>query len=394
MVRTLLVGPHSEQGVYTNPITGVLYLHAMLRLHGFEVDWIDENQGDPVITSGYDVVGVSMMTSNRKRALEICRQAKNDEALVVAGGPHPTLCFDQLLITYPFIDLCVHGDGEHALLEIVRGTPYPFIPNLAWRNVGTVAHTTRVPLNLDDLPFPSFDTVDFSRYKGGARIFFSRGCAYGKCMFCSVAAQWGRQRWRSPENMVREMLWLKELGQTGFALYDDCLTGNRELALQLFQSMIDNHVDDMWWCGTTRVGLVDRELVAMMKRAGCQEITFGVETAHPEAMKIYAKGQTIDQAERAIGWCKEVGLRCSVLMIYNGVRAREFDPVSKAWVARMGVGEGSANELQIFPGTPLFRAMKDHGFITDRFWVESDVPFPVYRGELDGMSVEEWKKYL
>jgi len=394
MVKSvLLVGPDSRQGTYTNPPGGLLYLHAMLRANDVPVDWVDENQNDVIDVTQHDIIGISMMTSNRHRALEIARQAKDAGKFVVVGGPHPTLMWDQILRHYPFIDVCVQGDGEYPLLEIARGTHLPFIPGVAWRNGNDVAYTTRVrDYDLDGLPFPSFDTVDFSRYVGGARIFFSRGCVYGKCVFCSVAAQWGAQRWRSPENMVREMLWLKELGQNGFALYDDCLTGNHDLAAALFQEMIDKGVNDMWWCGTTRVGLVDRDLIALMKRAGCQELTFGVETAHPEAMKIYAKGQTIDQAERAIGWCKEFGLRCSVLMIYNGFRAAQYDPTSHQWVARMGVGEGSANELQIFPGTPLYQAMVDHGHMDDSFWL-GPTPFGIYRGQLDNMGPADWARY-
>lgn len=390
-VKVLLVSPYSAQGTYFNPATGLLYLHAMLRANDIDVVWRDENQGD-VVDVPHDITGISMMTSNRHRALQLAREAKAAGRLVIVGGPHPTLMWKQLLQEYPFIDMCVIGDGEYPLLEIAKGTPLPFIPGVAFRANGEIVHTTPIPPDLDTLPFPSFDTVDFSRFKGGARIFFSRGCVYGQCMFCSVAAQWGRQRWRSPDNMLREMLWLRELGQNGFALYDDCLTGNRELLVRLLNGMIENKLDTMWWCGTTRVGLVDRELIGLIKRAGCQELTFGVETAHPEAMKIYAKGQTIEQAERAIGWCKEVGLRTSVLMIYNGIRYREFDPTSKRWVAKMGVGEGSANELQIFPGTPLYRAMVTHGHMNDSFWLGPQ-PFGIYNGELDHLAPAEWATY-
>ena len=369
MKSVLLVGPYSKQGTYFNPITGVLYLHATLRAAGFPVDWVDENLGTPIDVSKHDIIGISMMTSNRHRSLEIAKQAKEAGKYVVVGGPHPTLMAEHLLNNYPFIDVCVRGDGESPLLDIVRNKQLQDIAGVSFRANGSVVHTTRIQPNLDSLDFPSWDTVPWPDYLGGARIFFSRGCVWGKCMFCSVAAQWGTQRWRSPENMIREMLWLKELGQTGFAMYDDCMTGNTELATQLFNQMIENDLASMWWCCTTRVGMVDREMIGLIKRAGCDEITFGVETAHPEAMKLYAKGQTVEQATQAVTWCKEVGLKCSVLMIYQGIRAAEFDPVSHQWVAQMGVGEGSANELQIFPGTQLYRAMVAHGKMSDDFWL-------------------------
>ena len=392
MVKSiLLVSPDSRQGTYTNPPSGLLYLHAMLRAHDIPVVWRDENQGD-VVDVPHDITGISMMTSNRHRALELAKQAKDAGRTVIVGGPHPTLMWEHLLRNYPFIDACVIGDGEYPMLEIAQGKRFEYVAGVAFRSGREIVHTTPVPPRLDTLPFPSFDTVDFSRYVGGARVFFSRGCAWGKCMFCSVAAQWGAQRWRSPGNMINEMLWLRSLGQEGFALYDDCLTGNRELIVGLLNGMIDNGLNTMWWCGTTRVGMVDRELIGLIKRAGCQELTFGVETAHPEAMKIYAKGQSITQADQAIAWCKEVGLRTSVLMIYNGLRAKEFDPVSHAWVARMKVWEGSANELQIFPGTPLYKAMVDNGFMDDHFWLGPE-PFGIYRGQLDHLGPQDWAKY-
>ena len=394
MVRSvLLVGPYSKQGTYTNPPTGLLYLHAMLRANDVPVDWVDENQHDVIDVTQHDIIGIQMMTSNRHRALHIAKAAKDAGKFVVVGGPHPTLMWKQVLENYPYIDLCVIGDGEYPLLDIAQGKQPAFIPGVAWRNGREIAHTTRnLNWSLDALPLPSFDAVDFSRYVGGARVFYSRGCGHGKCIFCSVAAQWGPQRWRSVDNMIQEMQWLKDLGQSGFALYDDCMTCDRDRAAALFQAMIDNDLTGMWWCCTTRVSAVDPDIIALMKRAGCQEVTFGVETAHPEAMKIYAKGQTVEQAENAIAWCKQVGLRCSVLMIYNGIRAGQYDGFTKQWVAKMGVGEGSANELQIFPATPLYRAMVDHGFMDDSFWLGPE-PFGIYHGQLDHLEPRDWAKY-
>jgi len=392
MKSVLLVGPYSKQGNYYNPLTGVLYVHSTLRANNVPVDWVDENLGDVVDVSQHDIIGISMMTSNRHRALEIAKQAKDAGKMVVVGGPHPTLMAEHLLTHYPFIDVCVRGDGEQPMLDISRDKRFEFTSGLTWRSGSDIVHTTRIQPNLDSLPFPSWDTVPWDRYMGGARIFGSRGCVWGKCIFCSVAAQWGAQRWRSPENMIEEMLWLRSLGQGGFAMYDDCMTGNREFATQLFTKMIENNLDKMWWCCTTRVGMVDREMIGLIKRAGCDEITFGVETAHPEALKLYAKGQTVEQATSAVNWCKEVGLRCSVLMIFNGLRSAEFDPVSRQWVSQMGVGQGSAHELQVFPGTPLYRAMVAHGKMSDDFWLGPE-PFGIYKGELDHLTPGNWSAY-
>jgi len=388
----LLVGPQSKQGTYDNPLTGVLYLHSTLRASNIPVDWVDENIGDVIDVSQHDIIGISMMTSNRHRSLEIAKQAKEAGKYVVIGGPHPTLMARHLLENYPYIDVCVRGDGEQPLLDIARNKRLEHIAGVSWMVNGEVVETTRIRPSLDALSFPSWDTVPWEKYVGGARIFFSRGCVYGKCVFCSVAAQWGDQRWRSPEKMIQEMLWLKELGQGGFAMYDDCMTGNPELVTQLFNQMIEAGLNDMWWCCTTRVSMVDREMIGLIKRAGCDEITFGVETAHPEAMKLYAKGQTVEQATQAVSWCKEVGLKCSVLMIYQGFRAAEFDPVSHQWVAKMGVGEGSAHELQIFPATPLYKAMVAHGKMSDDFWLGPQ-PFGLYRGELDHLGPADWAAF-
>lgn len=407
MTRVLLTYPDIKQGNYHCPPTGMLYLHAMLRHHNIESEWVDGNivgfQGvlEKIDQYGPDIVGVSALTLGRHRALEILQYAKNKHGMfTIAGGAHANVMYEQVLRNYPWVDSCCVGGGEWTILELAQGKQFSAIPNFAWREGTNVYHTTaRIEDNID-YPFPRWDMVPWQEYYtrnfGGPRLIWSRGCSWGNCIFCTVKGIWGPYKVRSVENMIAEIKWLFELGvgQKGWSWADDLFSGDLERTKALLRRMIEEKIRPDYFDVTTRIDCVDREFIELLREADCRELRLGIETAHPEAMKLYCKGVTRAQMDQVIGWCKELGQRVCGLMIYWGVRWKEFDPVSRQWAQdNLGGNVGSANELQIFPGTPLYRAMVDHGLMQDSFWLGHH-HYGVYKGELDHLTPNDWAKYI
>jgi anaerobic magnesium-protoporphyrin IX monomethyl ester cyclase len=58
----------------------------------------------------------------------------------------------------------------------------------------------------------------------------------------------------------------------------------------------------------SRVDTVSLEVLQKMKEAGCTTISFGVESANEEILKLVKKGITIPKVIKAIKMCKEVGI--------------------------------------------------------------------------------------
>jgi anaerobic magnesium-protoporphyrin IX monomethyl ester cyclase len=59
----------------------------------------------------------------------------------------------------------------------------------------------------------------------------------------------------------------------------------------------------------SRPNVLTRDLLEMMKRAGCHTIQMGVETASDELLNHYSKGVSREQVRHAVAMCKEVGIR-------------------------------------------------------------------------------------
>ncbi|MEI7562612.1 MAG: hypothetical protein WCJ39_02625 [bacterium] len=48
------------------------------------------------------------------------------------------------------------------------------------------------------------------------------------------------------------------------------------------------------WFGFSRVDVLDKETMQLMKQAGCHTIRFGVESGNEYILKTYGKGYTLD----------------------------------------------------------------------------------------------------
>ena len=168
------------------------------------------------------VFGISMNTHNRysvKKASEIIK-SKFKDSLVFSGGPHITLEPEDTLKNCRAIDIGIIGEGELTVCEVIRELKNNTLKNnirdilgIAYRDGKNIIVNPRRPRikNLDKIPFPDRDVLNVKRFPPlhipgtdpkevkGTNMIGSRGCPY-KCVFCSVADQWGRQTtFRSPE---------------------------------------------------------------------------------------------------------------------------------------------------------------------------------------------------
>ncbi|MDE3091505.1 MAG: cobalamin-dependent protein, partial [Chloroflexota bacterium] len=120
----------------------------------------------------YDVVGISSPTVLIENAWAAARDAKARGAITILGGPHLTLQPDESM-QKPQVDLVVRGEGESAIIEILRALETPVnskqysvnserlqdILGLSWRDVtGRVMHNLDRPLraDIDNIPLPAY----------------------------------------------------------------------------------------------------------------------------------------------------------------------------------------------------------------------------------------------
>jgi radical SAM superfamily enzyme YgiQ (UPF0313 family) len=87
---------------------------------------------------------------------------------------------------------------------------------------------------------------------------------------------------------------------------DSTLTTNRAWVMDFCEELLSSGVKVAWSCNA-RVDTVDEDMLRLMKRAGCWEILFGVESANQKSLDSMNKGVTVEENTKAIRLCLKLG---------------------------------------------------------------------------------------
>jgi radical SAM superfamily enzyme YgiQ (UPF0313 family) len=72
---------------------------------------------------------------------------------------------------------------------------------------------------------------------------------------------------------------------------------NKNRTKELMQYLEDKGI--FWKC-STRIDCIDEEILELMKKSGCKEIAFGIESADEEVLDIIGKKTNILQAKHIL----------------------------------------------------------------------------------------------
>lgn len=326
-----------------------------------------------------DVVGITVMTAKYASAMkiaEIVKDINGGQIKVVWGGPHPTICTKEV-INEPLVDFAVSGEGEETfeelLMEIQRGNDnFDKIKGLAYKvdGVSRINPARELIQDLDKLPMPDRGNILFSeRYfeSSFGNMITLRGCPF-LCGYCSAKSIWTRKcRYRSIENVITEIRWVKERFKTkGFYFWDDSFTLNRNRVVNICNTLINESLNISWGC-TTRVNLLDEELLALMKKAGCDYISVGVESGSERILKIIEKNITIKQIKKAVEMIKNNKISFEAFFMI-GFPDETAEDIEKTFQLMKEI-EGGGVCFSIFtpyPGSKQFETAKSYGLIPEK----------------------------
>jgi radical SAM superfamily enzyme YgiQ (UPF0313 family) len=342
-------GNLSDVGSVLPPL-GLCYLAAVSRDCGYQTSILDcyaENLTtiqaiERLCSHPLDIVGISSTTQEIGQAAKLAAGIKNrrPETMVIVGGVHVTSSPVETLKRYPQFDLAFIGESESTLPEFLDAyqnqSSLTNIAGLALRRNHVLVSENglatssnegdhdifltprRAPVkNLDALPLPSFDLLPrlrehylpaITNYKRSPVIGLvtSRGCP-GRCTFCDRSVFGNHLRMLSAERILEIIEILQKVhGIREICFYDDTLVAHRARFRDLCEQMVQKKLDLTWSCNA-RVDMVDPELLSLMRRAGCWQISYGIETADQTLLDRLKKGTTVEQAEQAIVWSKKAG---------------------------------------------------------------------------------------
>jgi radical SAM superfamily enzyme YgiQ (UPF0313 family) len=234
-----------------------------------------------------------------KRVIERCR-AHSAATLVVGGAAFtvsPAAIFDYLAP-----DFGIAGEGEIAFRELVdcldRGGHWSKIPGLVWRGPeGVLANPPAFIEDLDSLRTPRRELFDNRRYldAGGiGNIVVKQGCSFD-CLYCDGPHAMGHHwRMKSPENVADELFFS-----------DAIFNFPVDHARAVCRAIIDRGLK-MGWVGSVHPAFLDRELLALMREAGCAAISLGCDSCSDRMLKILRKGFSADQLRNAAEMMEEM----------------------------------------------------------------------------------------
>jgi radical SAM superfamily enzyme YgiQ (UPF0313 family) len=412
-LKVLLVYPYFlEARIHVEEIAavpmGLYYIGAMLEAHGYSVKIVNwhrrpDSQGalkETLISYQPDIIGFSIVHANRWGGVDIARLAKqiDPQVPVVFGGIGATFLWRHLLTHFADIDYVVLGEGEYTLLHLVEALKHmepmekiSAIPGLALRVGDDIVRTaTAEPVrDLDSLPPPA-TYFDFQH------LSITRGCP-GRCSFCGSPQFWGRRvRAHSATYFVDQLILLARRGGRFFYFSDDTFTLNSDLVIEICRKIIEAGLD-IRWQAISRVSAVNDRMLRWMRKAGCVQISYGVESGSERIRRLLCKEIGTKQIERAFALTTANGILARAYFIY-GAPTESWKTIEQSLelIRRIRPLSAIFYIMALFPGTALYDDFKKRTGIDDDIWLQriEDILYFEHDPEMDQALIRDFGRRL
>jgi anaerobic magnesium-protoporphyrin IX monomethyl ester cyclase len=363
-MKVLLVNPPQTFYPGSDPPAGnlplgLMYIAAVLDKAGYKVEILDafmkgsfrKNGDTTTVGMPYeaikeevrrrkpDIVGIANpFTCQVEHAIKVGNITKDVDPgiLTVAGGPHVPAVPVQFMEEAANIDIAVVGEGEYAMLDIIKvseGTmKISDVKGIVYREDGVIKQNAPRPFikNLDELPFPAYHLVDMEQYLSGNKIEYrsfknrsismitSRGCPFN-CCFCSVHLHMGKPfRAHSVNYVIRHIEHVVDKYRVKTIFFeDDNLTFDLKRFEAICDQIIEKHIKFNWETPNgIRADYLTRELLEKMKKSGCQSVFFGIESGDQYVLNnIIDKSLNLKTVEEVAKMCKKIGISTAAFYI-------------------------------------------------------------------------------
>lgn len=361
-MRIALIQPDSPYLTYpfAFPSLGLLYISAYLKKNGYDPQFYDLTGGKELPYIKADIICFTCQITQfqdvkrmRERLFE-----DNPDAKFVIGGPFPTHSPEECEGFH-----VIKGEGEIQLLNYIQDTQL----------------TGYVDPNF----FPDWDAIDLSKYGYGLEgkrcinIMTKRGnCPY-HCTFCAKQ-EVGKSplRFRTAENVLSEVDFLRTQGFGAVAIYDDDVLLNKKRDRIIFEGLKER---GMPYRCMTRTNLATIEDLEMLKDTGCAELAIGFESADPYIHEtVCRKGTTVSQDTRFVNLCKEIGLRVKTYIIF-GLPSESPASINatRDWLSNNKPDNYDISIFTPYPGSHIFSHKGEY----DIQWDEEKLKKIWYSGE-------------
>ncbi|MBU4304918.1 MAG: B12-binding domain-containing radical SAM protein [Candidatus Omnitrophica bacterium] len=389
-ITVALIFARLKYGEHSPPL-GLGYLAAVLEKQGHHVCIIDltfEKSFSFLEERLRDVkpalIGITCQTTfadDAFTAAKLCRQTVPG-AVIVIGGPHATILPEQTL-SESQADIVVAGEGECALSEIARcierKEPFSQVKGIYYRKEDSVVYSGRREFidDLDSIPFPGRHLFD-RRYFDFPEITMisSRGCPFN-CSFCQPTLKrlfGDKVRLRSPGNVMAEIISIfKVYGNKIIRFHDDTFTWDKDWVKKLCALIEEQKLVFSWNC-KSRIDVLDREMLQLLKRSGCRRLDLGVESGSARLLRtVLNKGITVEKIIAAFKMCYEEKMPVLAFIMVGCPGETPRDILDTVHLLEKIYCDGlHVSIFTPFPGTRIFDFAREQDLICAQAWSEYD----------------------
>lgn len=403
--KVLLVKPSGRHGLsfaFDLIPTGLEYMAAAIEHSAREVTILDlemerrpfqDVMREQLDDLDPDAVGISMSATDHCEGLVIARMAKSKGAMTILGGYHPTAMPDELL-SCPEVDVVVRGEGELTLKElVVRGHARGVLGTSYKEGRDIVRNADRRPIeDLDLLPFPA---RHLRRHQYRARampgrehdvLTTSRGC-FGQCTFCCEPyMSGGRQRYRSPRNVVDEILNMVSFHRgrpLSVEVTDPNFLGRPERVDQICDLLAPYELDVQFGIKARADAVAGHPaLIKKMISAGFERFEMGIESPDMEDIRSVSKGMSANVHAQAVKNIKAWGGNAGGTFVIGLPGQTEEQILTfPDYAKKIGLTSAAFGIATPFPGTGFYREMERKGTIAETDWGIYDEMHSVFKHE-------------
>jgi anaerobic magnesium-protoporphyrin IX monomethyl ester cyclase len=378
-------GAAKSSGGYNVFPVGIAYISASLKRNNFHVytSNLEFSDGDTFealhnlfYANTIDVICISGLSRDYSKLSEIidCARCINSNILTIVGGgiisSDPELAMSALNA-----DIGVIGEGENTIVELAHALnnnmSYSHIPGLIFKNSSSefIKTTSRTEIeDIDSCPLPDYDGFDYSKYIASinyeaAYILASRSCPFS-CTFCFHPSG-KKYRQRSLDNLFLEIEYLLNRYRIGtIIISDELFSTKKERILHFCQRIIDYNIK---WSVQLRVSDVDKEMLEIMRNAGCVCISYGLESADNVILRSMKKHITVKQIEVALKDTYDANIDIQGGFIFGDVaETKQTATNTLKWHSEHNRYALELNMINIFPGTALYKYACEQGIIKDK----------------------------
>lgn len=367
---------HKTTRYWTSGIT-LPYLKALTPPE-HEVTFVDELFHHVDLDGGYDLVGITAMGPQIRRAFDLADRFRERGVRVVLGGTWVTLTAERAL---EHADAVVAGEAEEVwpevLADLAGGRSRGIYRSTRWHSLKGLPRIDYTTLPL--LKYETFKSSWLYRMYFHWPVVFSRGCPH-PCEYCAVQTYYRRTfRTRPIEEVIEDMRVIKSLGGNRILFLDDNPIARPEAAKELFRAMIPLRLK---WASQSTINIArDPELLDLAARSGCVSLSIGLESINEDSLRSVGKGFNLPGCFRHdLAAIRSRGIQVIALLMVG----LDGDGVETFARSLQFLIENRVSFLKLFtpcpyPGTKYYEDLSAAGRILVSDWGRYDYGSPLVR---------------